>query len=117
MMERVHELPGTTFSTPTQRGGYDSEAKAVLTVCGPQRWLALAVATYHGQVHAMLGQTPAGRWTQGMATSGRPAMVTSEVSFSGGVPAGDPQDAVAIGVRDRPCAVLQRRAQPWIARC
>ena len=81
MMEMVHELPGTTFSNPTQRGGYDSEAKAVLTVCELQRWLALAVATYHGQVHSTLGQTPAGRWTQGMANSGRPATVTNEVSF------------------------------------
>ncbi len=81
MMGMVHELPGTTFSNPTHRGGYDSEAKAVLTVCELQRWLALAVATYHGQVHATLGQTPAGRWTQGLANSGRPATVTSEVSF------------------------------------
>ncbi len=81
MMGMVHELPGTTFSNPDQRGGYDSEATAVLTVRELQRWLALAVAGYHGQVHATLGQTPAGRWAEGVAASGRPATVSNETSF------------------------------------
>lgn len=81
MMQLVHELPGTTFSKPAQRGGYDSEATAVLTVRELQRWLALAVASYHGQVHATLGQTPAGRWAEGVATSGRPSTVIYETAF------------------------------------
>ena len=51
MMQAVHELPGTTFSNPRQRGSYDSDAAAVLTLRELQRWLALAVAGYHGQVH------------------------------------------------------------------
>lgn len=81
MMGMVHELPDTTFSNPAQRGDYDSEAKATLTVRELQRWLALAVAAYHGQVHATLGQTPAGRWAEGVASSGRPATVTNEAAF------------------------------------
>ena len=44
MMEAVHELPGTTFSSPRQRGGYDSDATAVLTVRELERWLTLAAA-------------------------------------------------------------------------
>lgn len=58
MMELVHELPGTTFSGSADRGNYDSDGKAVL------RWLALAVACYHGQVHETLGRTPAGAWVE-----------------------------------------------------
>jgi putative transposase len=81
MMEAVHELPGTTFSSPRQRGGYDSDATAVLTVRELERWLTLAVATYHGQVHAGIGCTPAGRWAEGVAATGPPATVTSEVAF------------------------------------
>lgn len=81
MMQMVHELPGTTFSNPTPRGGDDSEAKAALTVRELQRWLALAVAAYHGQVHATLGQTPVGCWAEGVASSGRPAKVINEAAF------------------------------------
>lgn len=81
MMGMVHELPGTTFSNPAQRGDYDSESTAVLTVLELQRWLALAVAGYHGQVHATLGQTPGGRWADGVAASGRPATVSNETAF------------------------------------
>lgn len=67
LMEMVHELPGTTFSNPAQRGDYDSEAKAVLTVAELEKWLALAVASYHGQVHSTIGQTPQARWVAGTA--------------------------------------------------
>jgi len=81
MMQLVHELPGTTFSNPQQRGSYDSQASAVLTVGELERWLALAVASYHGQLHATLGCTPAGWWAEGVAAAGAPATVTSEAAF------------------------------------
>ena len=31
MMSMVHDLPGTTFSNPTERGSYDSDKSATLT--------------------------------------------------------------------------------------
>ncbi len=80
MMRLVHELPGTTFSNPRERGDYDSDAKAVLTVAELERWLALAVASYHGQVHSTLGQTPAAVWEAGTAAT-PPVTVTSETAF------------------------------------
>ncbi len=81
MMEAVHELPGVTFCGPRQRGSYDSDATAALTVRELERLLALAVATYHGQLHGGLGCTPAGRWAEGVAATGIPATVTSEAAF------------------------------------
>lgn len=81
MMQMVHELPGTTFSSPGERGGYDSDANAVLTLPELQRWLALAVACYHGQIHETLGRTPAGAWAEKAAESGAPVTVTSEAAF------------------------------------
>jgi len=81
MMVAVHELPGTTFSNPGERRGYDSDARAVLTLRELERWLALAVATYHGQVHSGLGCTPAGRWAELAAAAGAPATVTNETGF------------------------------------
>src|SRR6266702_2921322 len=80
MMQMVHELPGTTFSSPGQRGDYDSQATAALTLAELNKWLVLAVASYHGQVHGTLRQTPSGRWDQGIAEDGRPATVASETA-------------------------------------
>jgi putative transposase len=81
MMQMVHELPGTTFSSTSERGSYDSDAAAVLTLRELQRWLALAVASYHGQVHATLGRTPAGVWAEKAAGAGPPVTVTSQTAF------------------------------------
>ncbi len=36
-MQMVHELPGTTFSSTADRGGYDSDATAALTLRELQR--------------------------------------------------------------------------------
>lgn len=81
LMAGVHELPGTTFSNPVERGGYDSEGKAALTVRELERWLVLAVASYHGGVHTGVGQTPAARWAQGIAVTGSPPVVTAASAF------------------------------------
>ncbi len=81
MMAMVHELPGTTFSNPSQRGAYNSDRLAALTLHELQRWLALAVARYHEQVHGTTWQTPAARWAEGIAASGTPATVTNESAF------------------------------------
>jgi putative transposase len=82
MMRMVHdEVPGTTFSNTAQRGRYDSEGKAVLTMPELQAWLALATACYHGQVHESLGRTPAGAWAEKVAEAGAPVTVTNETAF------------------------------------
>ncbi|MBX7554433.1 recombinase family protein [Streptomyces sp. tea 10] len=81
MMQMVHELPGTTFSSTAERGAYDSDGQAALTLRELQGWLALAVACYHGQVHETLGRTPAGVWAEKAAGTTRPATVTNETAF------------------------------------
>ncbi|WP_374091036.1 Mu transposase C-terminal domain-containing protein [Methylomicrobium lacus] len=81
MMQLVHELPGTTFSNPNQRGHYDSTKLAVLTLLELERWVALAVASYHHTVHGSLLQTPAMRWAEGIARSGAPPVITHAAAF------------------------------------
>ncbi|WP_032405558.1 Mu transposase C-terminal domain-containing protein [Rhodococcoides fascians] len=82
VMTRVHELPGTTFSNPTQRGSYDSDGKAALTLRELERWLVLAVAAYHADVHTGLRQSPAARWNSGTEAGGAlPATVVDETAF------------------------------------
>nr|WP_087130287.1 Mu transposase C-terminal domain-containing protein [Microbacterium esteraromaticum] len=80
LMEMVHELPGTTFSNPAQRGSYDSDARAVLTVTELEKWLTLAVSSYHGQVHGTTRQTPLALWTAGVQEA-VPSMVTDASAF------------------------------------
>lgn len=80
-MAKAHELPGTTFSNTAERGSYDSDGKAALTLRELERWLTLAVAGYHGSVHRGLGQTPAGRWAQGVAEFGAPPVAMSPTAF------------------------------------
>lgn len=81
-MQMIHdELPGTTFSNPGQRGEYDSENMATLTLRELERWLALAVGTYHGSVHNGLLQPPAARWAEAVERVGVPAVVTRPTAF------------------------------------
>lgn len=80
MMLSVHDLPGTTFSNPRERGSYNSEKKAALTLRELERWLALSVSSYHGQVHGGVGQTPAARWSAGIESS-YPSIVTNAAAF------------------------------------
>lgn len=81
-MQMIHdELPGTTFSNPGQRGEYDSEKMVTLTLRELERWLALAVGTYHGSVHNGLLQPPAARWAEAVERVGVPAVVTRPTAF------------------------------------
>jgi putative transposase len=68
LMELVHGLPGTTFSNVMQRGRYDSDKAACLTLAELERWLAVAIAKlYHLRPHAGLdGETPLRRYQEGV---------------------------------------------------
>lgn len=80
-MQQIHELPGTTFSNPEQRGAYDAQGMAALTLRELERWLALAVASYHGSVHGRLQQPPAVCWADGIARCGAPSIITHAAAF------------------------------------
>ncbi|WP_449619219.1 Mu transposase C-terminal domain-containing protein [Rhodococcus cerastii] len=81
-MTAVHELPGTTFSNPADRGSYDSDKHAALTLRELERWLVLAIASYHASVHAGIGNTPAAVWAGGVAAVGHaPRVVLGETAF------------------------------------
>ncbi|MET4097442.1 DDE-type integrase/transposase/recombinase [Arthrobacter sp. UYCu712] len=81
VMQRVHELPGTTFSNPGQRGGYDADKMSALTLIELECWLTLAVAGYHGSIHGSLNQTPAGRWHEGVREFGAQPVVAHPAAF------------------------------------
>lgn len=66
-MRFVHKLPGTTFSNPQQRKGYDSEANAALTLKELEvEVVDFFVNTYHLKVHKGLGVPPLKKWERGI---------------------------------------------------
>jgi putative transposase len=54
---------------------------AALTLRELERWLALAVGTYHGSVHNGLLQPPAARWAEAVARTGVPTVITRTTAF------------------------------------
>lgn len=71
----IRTLPGATFSNPTERGSYDSEGQAVMTVEAFENWLtAYITGVYHQRVHQALGTSPIDVWERGLldGTPGHP---------------------------------------------
>lgn len=68
LMTLVHGLPGTTFSNVGQRGDYDSDKAACLSLEELERWLAVAITKYyHLRPHEGLGgETPLRRYETGI---------------------------------------------------
>lgn len=68
LMQLVHALPGTTFSNPTERGNYDSDKTACLTLEELERWLAVAITKYyHLRPHEGIDdEIPLHRYEQGL---------------------------------------------------
>lgn len=55
----IHAVPGTTFSNIRDKGEYDSEQKAALTIKEFELWLAnLILGIYHQREHSALGMSP-----------------------------------------------------------
>lgn len=79
-MKMMHELPGTTFSNSKERGKYNSEAKAILTLRELEKWLTLAICTYHESVHSRLLEPPGACWRKNVETS-KLRTVTDEKAF------------------------------------
>ena len=68
MMGAVHLLPGTTSSNVIERGAYDAEASAVMTMAELETWLVhQIVGVYHHSLHRGIGKAPITAWTDAMA--------------------------------------------------
>jgi putative transposase len=65
MMGAVHLLPGTTFSNIVEKGDYDSEKRAVMTLLEFETWLTMqVVGVYHSEVHRSLSIPPIDAWRE-----------------------------------------------------
>jgi putative transposase len=76
LMQHVHTIPGTTFSNIMQRGEYDSDGKAILTLSELEKWLTLVIiGHYHNKIHATLHEPPIERYKTGVLNSTGPKPV------------------------------------------
>jgi putative transposase len=66
-MLKSHELPGTTFSNSQEKGDYDSEKNAALTLVNLEKWFGTYITdVYHNQLHSSLGMSPLQKYELGM---------------------------------------------------
>lgn len=67
MMGAVHLLPGTTFSNVAERGDYDAEGRACMTLGELEAWLAAQIiGPYHAETHRGIGIPPMLAWEEGL---------------------------------------------------
>ena len=65
--KEIHNLSGTTFSSPDQRKNYDSQGKASLTLPEFEKWLTLYITKiYHFKNHSSLNDSPINKWKEGI---------------------------------------------------
>jgi putative transposase len=69
--EVIHWIPGTTFSSPKEKGDYKSEKMAVLRL-SELRWLITKwiCDEYHPRVHRTTGRAPIQMWMNEVSTFG-----------------------------------------------
>lgn len=67
LSKEIHELPGTTFSNPTERGEYDSEKNAAMTLSEFEKWLTIYIIdVYHKRIHSEIKTAPERKWEEGL---------------------------------------------------
>lgn len=70
-VELFHQLPGTTFSNPAQRKGYDSKAEACFTLEQVRALVHRWIVDFHSRKeHSFTQQTPNERWEEGIRRRG-----------------------------------------------
>lgn len=59
VMKRAQNIPGSTFSNVEERGDYDSEGRAIMTLKEFERWFGIFVTkVYHQRRHRGIGWVP-----------------------------------------------------------
>jgi len=67
VLKEIKELPGTTFSNPRERGNYNSEGTAALTLKELEKWLlTYIISVYHNRFHNGIGMSPLSRFNEGI---------------------------------------------------
>lgn len=66
----IHNLPGTTFSNPKEKGIYDSMRRACMTITEFEEWLLIYIVNiYHKRIHSGIKMSPLQKYNKGIADS------------------------------------------------
>jgi len=67
LMQLVHQIPGTTFSNIREKGNYDAEKHAIMTLNELEKYLAIAIVNYyHQKIHSSLLMPPIEKYRLGI---------------------------------------------------
>ncbi len=67
LMKEIHTLDGTTFSNTRERGDYDSEKSATMTLGEFETWLATYIVdVYNQREHKSIGMAPIEKFREGI---------------------------------------------------
>ena len=118
-MTEVHSLPGTTFSSPSQKGDLNPEKHAALTFSEFDDWMFDYLCNvYHRKLHSMIGTTPLAQWEKGVLGSvdqpgaGLPPRPDNPTANPSGLPASLQADRSESRRLDRRRRVLRGHAPP-----
>lgn len=65
--KEIHDLSGTTFSSPSEKKNYDSKKNAALTLSEFEKWLTLYITNvYHKRIHSSLKTSPIEKYKSGI---------------------------------------------------
>jgi putative transposase len=85
LLKEIHNLPGTTFSNPKERGTYNSDKASAMTLSEFEKWLATyIIEVYHQRVHSSLKVSPVKKYEEGIfgtkdkPGTGLPTRITDE---------------------------------------
>ena len=116
MMGAVHLLPGTHFSNVLERGDYDSEGRAVMTMRELEAWLTLEIIAYHSGLHSGIGRPPVAAWNE--AISACPArQVRDPLAFLIDFLPFEPRVLRRTGIHLNNIRYWSDGFAPWIGRC
>ncbi|HDS1769539.1 transposase [Pseudomonas putida] len=74
----AHHLSGTTFSSPDERGDYDSEKNATYTISELKEGFGKFIDTYHQDLHRSLNDSPLNTWNKLLDSNFPPKMYGAE---------------------------------------
>jgi putative transposase len=67
LLNEIHDLPGTTFSSIKEKDEYDPEKYATMTKGEFEAWLVTFICkVYHQSMHSSLGMSPLRKWEIGI---------------------------------------------------
>lgn len=81
-MEKLHRIPGTTFSNVVEKNKNKKFTCGKYTVRQLAHWMVRSINIYHNKIHSELNKPPRAAWHEYFATHQRPVVLVDSNKFS-----------------------------------